>query len=337
MDSDDRNDADEADEPASPWAALRRVHFYVSDLFFRQAARIDIDFANRRVLDYLDFARDRGALDGLTVRDLCELIPPRMRTQQVVATIDRLRDRGFVEPGDERTTGLRRGRLWRLTEAGQAARTAYKTLMEEILQDVYRDGTDDNIDALREHWIRAGDYVDRSRERILQAVVPTVRRPSVRPGPWSTLRQAHFQTNDQFFAAMQAVGVTPENRRVLDALDLARTRGVEAPTVATVAKLIELTPPPAAVTAELLRMQARNWVEPAGTATSKPATPWRLTAGGRELRRDYTQVAEGLLRGAYAGEPPVGLRELARTADRHRARRLEPIVSLTLGPATPAP
>lgn len=321
-----------ADEADAPWPALRRVHFYVSDLFFRQAARIDIDVANRRVLDYLDFAQDRGALDGLTVRDLCELIPPRTRTQQVSATLDRLRGRGFVEPGAERVTGERRGRLWRLTEAGQAARGSYKLLMEEILRDVYRDGTDRNLEALREHWERAGDFVDRALERVLQVVLPTVVPPPNPSDAWSVLRQAHFQTNDNFFREMMPAGVTPENRRVLDALDLARTRGVEAPTVATVAKLIELTPPPAAVTAELTRMQQRGLVEPTGQASSRPTTAWRLTERGIDLRRDATRVAENLLRGAYVGEPSAGMLELARTADGYRARRLGPIIALALRP-----
>ncbi len=322
------------DRTTSAWAPLRRTHFYVHDLFHREAARIDIGITSRRILDYIDFADDRGVSDGVTIQELCDLIPPRTRTQRVAKTLDRMRQRGWVRQDAERRTGPRRGRLWHLTDEGQLVRGFYKRVAEQILQDVYREASEPTTHSLLHLGERATRHRDRTLGVVLLAANPTVGDEPPRNPDWAALRGAHFYINDLFFERAEPMGVDPTERRVLDALGLADARGVERGlTVTTQCKLIETPIAPQTVGSILERKAAQGWVESVAPTCGSRAATWRLTAIGREIRTTYKDIAESILRDVYqdgSDEERAELLELAKTSETYRNLRLEPIVELAL-------
>lgn len=121
------------------WAALRRAHFYISDLFYHAAEPVGVGPIERRILDSLGFARQEGRLDGVTVATLCKLIQPDTQPQTVSSALSRMSERnGWIAPEElSDAADRRRGRRWRLTEKGDKVRAFYKTAIEDILRDVH--------------------------------------------------------------------------------------------------------------------------------------------------------------------------------------------------------
>lgn len=120
------------------WAALRRTHFYINDLIFREIEPVGVGLVERRVLDTISFARKHGAVGGIDVATMCRLNEALTR-QNAISALDRMAARDWVARCDAVSVG--QGRVpWRLVEKGDKVRKNYKRYTEYKLREVYETG-----------------------------------------------------------------------------------------------------------------------------------------------------------------------------------------------------
>ncbi|MCP3988820.1 MAG: hypothetical protein GY724_07090 [Actinomycetia bacterium] len=319
-----------------PWASLRRVHFYISDLVFRDLHPLGVGVIERRVLDALAFAEARGATDGMPVAAICKLIPPRTTPQTVGSVLERMKDVGWVELlGASASKG--RGRHWRLSERGRQLRTVGKQIIEMILQENYHRATTQQREALLTFGQAAAEFMDSRLVPVVHRADPAASvEPQRRPN-WAALRRSHFYINDLIFTEVEPIGVGVVERRILDALGFAAHQGaVDGITTKTVCDLISAPVRAQAAASVLGRIQDWGWVE--SHEMKRPGRRqervWLLTESGRAIRAMYKEYAESVIRDVYGrrADDLGDLLALAETAERHRNVRLEPIVALAEPP-----
>ena len=319
-----------------PWAALRRVHFYINDLIFWDLHPLGVGVNERRVLDALAFADARGAVDGLPVAAICNLIPPRTTPQTVGSVLERMRDLGWVE-ALEASLGRGRGRPWRIDDRGRQVRTACTRIVEMILQENYHRATTEQRDALLAFGQAAAEFIDSRLVPVMHRADPAAWvEPQRRPN-WAALRRTHFFINDLIFTEVEPIGVGAVERRILDGLGFAAHQGAtEGITTRTICALICAPIRSQAATSVLGRMRDLGWVESedAGPSGRRQERIWRLTPGGQAVRARYKAYAESVIRDVHGrGTGDIGnLAALAQLAEQHRTVRLEPIVALANPP-----
>ncbi len=313
------------------WGAFRRVHFFVNDLIMDGLDRMGVTMLDRRLLDALAFAERRGVGDGLPVATICALIPPSPKPQTALSALVRLAeaDRGWFEQRGERRQG-RRGKRFRLGRRGRIVRADYQRLAEIVLRETYSGADAEQRQALLAHGEAVMRLMDNELGPLIDSLVPPT-PVEIRPrSGWAALRAAHFHLNDLFFARAAKLGVEPLDRRLLDALSFAASRGIDdGLSLATMSALVTPAPRPGLTATSLERMGRLGWVE--GNGGRRPAQQrWRLVERGRQIRSDYKGFAERQIGLAYAGVEegagPALLQDLAHEAEVHRLRRLEPIL-----------
>ncbi len=120
------------------WAALRRTHFYINDLIFREIEPVGVGLVERRVLDAISFARKHGAVDGIDVATMCRLNEALSR-QNAISALERMANRQWVARAENGSAS--QGRVpWRLIEKGDKVRKNYKRYTEYKLREVYETG-----------------------------------------------------------------------------------------------------------------------------------------------------------------------------------------------------
>ncbi len=155
------------------WAALRRTHFHVNDLIYREMEPIGIGPVERRVLDSLAFAYKAGAVDGIPVATICALTSRANSRQAVAMALERMSagspgspGPNWVEQGEPLSTGRRRGRLWRLTSDGVRVRRNYSRYARHKIQETYELEQED-----REELEQTGLRVDDGDSDVGAAVI----------------------------------------------------------------------------------------------------------------------------------------------------------------------
>lgn len=311
----------------STWASLRRVHFYVNDLIVRDLDRIGVSVLDRRVLDALEFAEERGADDGIPVATMCDLISPKPKPQTVGSALDRMSSMGWVE-AHSRSTGGRRGRRWRLLPVGHEVRSAYKSIAETTLQEIYSGATERQQETLLAHGLSAMKFMDDELGPVVDSQEPAAWVDAKRAPTWAALRGSHFFLNDVILNRAQRLGVDVIERRILDSLGFAQHRGLsDGISIATICALVPPPMRPQTASAILDRIKALGWVD-----LHRADSLWRLTDKGQGIRADYKAFAEQQLELVYGQTRTKGelrtaeLLELAYSAERHRNARLEPIL-----------
>lgn len=114
---------------------------------------------------------------------------------------------------------------------------------------------------------------------------------------WVVLRRVHFFAGDLITSGLSAIDVNTSERRILDALDDAESRGHASVSTATLCVIVIPSPKPSTALSTLRRMRARGWVESTGDNNGQH---WSLAPGGRETRRLYGQIAEQIQEQIYA-------------------------------------
>jgi DNA-binding MarR family transcriptional regulator len=114
------------------WRALRRVHFYLSDLIVRETEPMGVGMNERRVLDTFGFAHKHG-VDGLSVTSIGRLNLVLTR-QNILSVLERAQARGWVTQTSPART---RNALWDLTDKGRRVREIYKAYAQLKLCEVY--------------------------------------------------------------------------------------------------------------------------------------------------------------------------------------------------------
>jgi len=319
-------------DTSSTWPALRRVHFYISDLIFWDLDPLGVGVIERRILDTLAYAESQGATDGLPIATICDLVPPRLKPQTAASVLERMRDSGWVEVLSQ-GPGRGRGRAWRLNTLGREVREACKQIVEMILRENYHDATPQQLEALLSLSQAAMEFMDTRMAPVVHLADPAASREPDRLPNWAALRRTHFYVHDLIFKEVEPIGVGVSERRILDTLGFAEHRGAaEGITAKTVCDLIAAPIRSQAAGVVLERMQHGGWVEQRSRQTegARSNNFWRLTDRGRHVRGVYKGFAESVIREVYGrqGRELGILLALAQTTERHRSVRLEPIIAL---------
>lgn len=307
--------------------ALRRIHFHINDQIMCVLERMGLSVLDRRLLDALAYAEGRGLDEGLPVATICDLVPPSPKPQTALSALSRMaaEDRAWVTQHGESTEG-RRGKRWRLTEVGRRVRADYLQVAETVIREVFAEATEDQHDAL----LARGEALSEARDDQLGPVVdflePAAPGRNSPPRAWSAACTAHFHVNDLIFERAEKVGVDIVDRRILDALSFAASRGVPAITIGTLSALVTPTMRAGLASNTLDRMLRLGWVacRPGRRAVD---SQWSLTGRGRDVRHDYTRFAEARVDTVptdAAGHDAV--RQMVAAAEAHRLVRLEAVL-----------
>ncbi|MEM9615455.1 MAG: hypothetical protein AAGA59_21125 [Actinomycetota bacterium] len=315
----------EGDDPEG--GALRRIHFHINDQITCVIERMGLSVLDRRLLDALAYAEGRGLDEGLPVATICDLVPPSPKPQTALSALSRMAadDRAWVARHGESAEG-RRGKRWRLTDVGHRVRHDYLRVAETVLREVFAEADAEEHEAL----VARGEALSRTMDEQLGPVVdflePTAPGRSSPPRAWSAVCTAHFFVNDLIFERAEKVGVDVVDRRILDALSFAASRGVPAITVGTLAALITPTMRPGLATNTLDRMLRLGWID-RRLGRRAVDSLWSLTARGRDVRHDYTRFAEARVATPRTDAPGhEALRRMAAAAESHRLVRLEAVL-----------
>lgn len=130
-------DAHAAPEPSTGWSALRRIHFYIDDLIYREIEPFGVGRVERRVLDSLGYARKHGIIGGLNVGTICRLNEAVSR-QVVETALARMAAQHWVVKHIDPTkkVGSRLRQRWDLTAKGETIRETYKRYAQVRLREV---------------------------------------------------------------------------------------------------------------------------------------------------------------------------------------------------------
>ncbi|MEM7338279.1 MAG: MarR family winged helix-turn-helix transcriptional regulator [Actinomycetota bacterium] len=159
------------------WGALRATHFYINDELLSRAKRLGVEVVERRVLDYLAFADDRGASDGVRLPALSAMIPGAPRLQTVESVLERMMLWGWTEKMEDAPSGPKRQAVrWRLTPRGHEIRVGYNGFAEVTLRQVYTDG------GSTDRMLSLAAKAEQHRVLRILPIVEAERRASARTG-----------------------------------------------------------------------------------------------------------------------------------------------------------
>ncbi len=314
-------------------AALRRIHFHINDQIMGVLERMGLSVLDRRLLDALAYAEGRGLDEGLPVATICDLVPPSPKPQTALSALSRMAadDRGWVAQFGESAEG-RRGKRWRLTDVGRRVRDDYLDVAETVVREVFAEADDDQRRTLLARGEAVSELMDDQLGPVVDFLEPTAPGRSSPARAWTAVCIAHFHVNDLIFERAEKVGVDVVDRRILDALSFAASRGVSAITVGTLSALVTPTMRPGLAANTLERMLRLGWVDrrPGRRAVD---SLWLLTSRGRDVRADYTRFAEAQVAIVRTGVgEQAAFHEMARLAETHRLVRLEAILRHRAGP-----
>lgn len=333
------------------WDSLRRVHFYISDLATETLESRGIAIPERRVLDGLAYVARFSAAGGVTVTDLCDLMPSGVKTQTATSTLARLEKKGWVASSAVagRRDRVRDKHLWHLTGDGHDKRSLYIDAVEQILKEVYAEAFLDGPQRERlkhlqsqaeERFSTAMNFIDERYLPVLELAGGAVEElPELERDMWAALRRTHFYISDLIYREIEPVGIGPAERRVLDALGFAYSRGaVDGIPIAVICDLNRAANRQS-VTMALERMSDTDsgagpgWVEQSKSvrAGRRRGRLWRMTGKGLRVRRTYMRYARHKIQEAYelddaSQRSDDALLKIAESAESYRNRLLEPIV-----------
>lgn len=310
------------------FVVMRRVHWYVDDLISHTLYRRGIGTSERRLLDALQYARQRG-VEAVSTSSLCDLAPT-LRPQTAVSVLNRLENQsGRTLVRGVGTQG--RNKLWSLTDEGFSIREAYSKEVERQLQVFFDSRFGSSRNSLLDRVPTALDYIHTYRIPIVDRLIGgPIAPPFVPTTAWSGLRLVHLYISDTLYHQFQAIGVGHVDRRVLDVIGYAGKHGLpEGLNLGTICRLNDALTRTVAHTA-VKRMVEWGWlaekVDGNKTKHSAGRILWRLTDRGHAAREAYKRRSQLLLQEIYDPnrDCPDSLMAVASEAHSHRDGRLLP-------------